>query len=112
VSKVFLLLAVFVSAGSLSICDDEPAQPSLASIAEATRNKDKKAAAGGRILTNDDLKKAKGNVIYLQATPAPVPPGGRLEASTSSHVALPAAGDPVRQLDESRGRALRLRATL
>lgn len=102
--KALLLLALLVSVPCLAFGDDEP--PSLAAIAEANRSRDKKA--GDRVLTNDDLKKAKGNVIFLQPTAAPAAPR-RAEAPDGG--AAP-SGDLTRQLDESRGRALRLRAAV
>jgi hypothetical protein len=66
-----------------------------------------------KVLTNEDLKKAKGNVIYLPApaaTSAPAPSA----PTAAPEVAVPitVTGDPIRQLDELRGRSQRLRTTL
>jgi hypothetical protein len=86
-------------------------EASLAERAQAANKNREKKADAGRVLTNEDLKKAKGNVIFLQSTPTPA------SAVTVDVPVQPAAvavveGDIVRQLDEHRGRAARLRGVV
>jgi len=102
-----LLAAGFVHADEDRGASPAPApspEPSLADRAQAASKNAKKPVSGQRVLTNDDLKKAKGNVIVLAATPA----------SASTSTAVPAdshAGAPVADLplSDQRERAARLR---
>ena len=74
--------------------------PSLAERAEAARKQAEAAGkgrdqkSGGRVLNNEDLKKAKGNVIYLQ-TPAPPPAPARISSSSSAAPSDTASEVPV-----------------
>jgi hypothetical protein len=135
VKALCLAVALAIAAPGLFAEDDPTPSPaptrelSLAERAEAARKqaeaqgKTRDRKPGGRTLNNEDLKKAKGNVIYLQT---PVPPAAPSAAPAGLLPALPtsdpsvglgrvpagASGDLIRELDESRGRALRLRATV
>ena len=83
---------------------------SLAERAEAaTRNKPKPTTSGRTaVLTNEDLKKAKGNVIILIATPTPAPPPGTaVEGGTAAPLEF-SFGAVV----EQRERAARLRGSI
>jgi hypothetical protein len=84
---------------------------SLAERAEAaTRNKPKPTTNGRTaVLTNEDLKKAKGNVIILSATPTPAPPpGSAVEGGAASAPLEFSFGAVV----EQRERAARLRGSI
>jgi hypothetical protein len=134
-------LAIVVPPAVFAADDDPTPSPaprelSLAERAEAARKqaeaqgRSRDGKPGGRVLNNEDLKKAKGNVIYLQASPGSSS-GTSASASASTNVAPPAAlpssatidvpvakvppgapADLIRELDESRGRAIRLRGTI
>jgi hypothetical protein len=135
--RAFWFTAALVIASSIASAQEEEPTPvprpperelSLAERAEAAKkqadasNKDRKP--GGRVLNNEDLKKAKGNVIYLQAPASAASPrvssSSVLPSTTSpsevpvvvTKVLVPASSDLVRELDESRGRAMRLRTTI
>jgi hypothetical protein len=141
VKTLSLIAAVLLAVTTAVSADDETPpvrdsrEPSLAERAEAAKKNAESAAAKNknrkpsdpRILNNDDLKKAKGNVIYLHA-PASVAPsrvtadsplpadGAPAEVPVARMSPLPAvgapAGDLLRELDENRGRALRLRGNV
>ena len=67
--RVFCLtLAVILFASLASLEEDKR---SLAERAEAARGRRK---SPDKVITNDDLKRAKGNVIILSATATPLPP--------------------------------------
>jgi hypothetical protein len=132
--KTLPLTAALVLAAGLhvSTADDEQTprtnrELSLAERAEAAKrnadaaakNNDRKPS--GRILDNDDLKKAKGNVIYLQAPVSPATPlvtSSSVLPAANPSVDVPvtrapaASGDLLRELDENRGRAIRLRTSV
>jgi len=114
--RVLVLSAAALCLGSLWGAAEE--QLSLAERAEAAKaaNGNRTKTSTGRVLTNDDLKKAKGNVIFLSPSPTPPPlahpspVSAGLTPVSVSEVLAPS--DLVRQLDENRGRALRLRAAV
>jgi hypothetical protein len=135
VKSLLFTLVLAVAAAAVASADDDPTptptrEPSLAERAEvakrqvAASNKGREQKPAGRMLNNEDLKKAKGNVIYLKAPASAAPvaasaPVSASSASSASDVAVAitrspvsASGDLVRELDESRGRAMRLRKTL
>jgi hypothetical protein len=134
--KTLCLVAALAIAVTAAFGDDDPTpspaptrELSLAERAAAARKlaeaqgRSRDSKNGGRVLNNEDLKKAKGNVIYLQpaATNAPAntssaahPSGPSASEPVVNVVKVPAgaSGDVIRELDESRGRAIRLRATI
>jgi hypothetical protein len=113
-----LTVIVLAMAGLVSGAEPAPtSEPSLADRAAAAsaKKRDQPSTGERKVLTNEDLKKAKGNVIYLPApaaTSAPPPAPAASTTSASDSGTAPPTGDPIRQLDELRGRALRLRTTL
>jgi hypothetical protein len=82
-----LTLAAFVLAAAHGATEEDTR--SLAERAEAAAKSKKKPAPHDRVLTNEDLKKAKGNVIFLTATPAPV------DAATAQGAAPGSAAAPA-----------------
>jgi hypothetical protein len=104
--KTSIFAATALTLAALCVSAEEL---SLAERAEAANRNREKKSDGSRVLTNDDLKKAKGNVIFLQSTPTPAPPAAEAPSSSAPGVV---EGDIVRQIDEHRGRAVRLRGAL
>jgi hypothetical protein len=76
-------------------------EPSLAERAAEANKTRKQPASPEKILTNDDLKKAKGNVIFLAATPTAVP---------TAEPVVPAIPDV--SMGEQRERAARMRGSI
>ena len=86
--------------GSGSTLATPTPEPSLADRAQAASRTKKKPTGSERVLTNEDLKKAKGNVIVLAATPGPGP--------AAAPESRPGAA-PDLTLSEQKERAARLR---
>jgi hypothetical protein len=135
VKSLLFTLVLAAAAAALASAQDDPTpvptrEPSLAERAEAVKrqaaakDKGRDQKPAGRMLNNEDLKKAKGNVIYLKAPASPVPVVVSAAPSTPSmsdasdvpvaitKAPVGASGNMLRELDESRGRALRLRTTI
>ena len=110
-----LTLAAVVTAGLASSEEDTR---SLAERAEAARTRRKPASPSSsreKVLTNEDLKRAKGNVIFLTATPAP--PAEAAPAAIASSSPMPSA--PISSgsistvaIVDQRQRAARLRGSI
>lgn len=93
-----------LTAIAISASGDEPSLGERAAASQRQHERDKKAVEG-RVLNNEDLKHAKGNVIFLPAVPAP-------SADVQPSVPPAGAAEMVRQLEESRAHAARLRASV
>lgn len=108
---VVAILGVLRFAGAAS--ETPTPEPSLAEQAErATKNNKKKKPSAGKVLTNEDLKKAKGNVIFLQETPAPSGSPAEGNQDTSGGVSATRATQLQSQMDELGGRANRYRKAI
>jgi hypothetical protein len=87
-------------------------EPSLAEIAEKTK-KTRTKPASKKVLTNDDLKNAKGNVIVLPAEAVPVATEPTVAPSPAegdaSGAPLVPPGEIQGRIDELSGRIARLR---
>jgi cell pole-organizing protein PopZ len=101
VRVLYLSLAVFLAA---RLASPEEDKRSLAERAEAARGKQKPPQ--GKVLTNDDLKRAKGNVIFLSATATPPPLAA---APTAAYREVPVSTGSV---GEQREQAARLRGSI
>jgi len=75
VRVLYLSLTVLLAA---RLASPEEDKRSLAERAEAARGSKKRSP--DKVLTNEDLKKAKGNVIILSATATPPPPAVSVSA--------------------------------
>ena len=107
-SALFVSLAAVLAAAFVSAQEDTRSLAERAAeAASRARRSPTSTSTPDKVLTNEDLKKAKGNVIFLSATPTP-PPTPLPVATAPRDFAVPPAG----ALGEQREAAARTRGII
>jgi len=101
---MFVSFAAAVLAAGLASSEEDTR--SLAERAAEAASRARHKPSSDKVLTNDDLKKAKGNVIFLSATPTPPPPAVVVAPAREVPVI------PIGALSEQREAAARVRGAI